>query len=459
MAAGSAGAVAWAGGARPAFAQEKKRPNIIFLLTDDQRWDSLGCMGNKIIQTPNIDAMAAAGALFENCYVTTSICCCSRASIFSGQYVNRNGIGDFATPFSAEAQAQTYPMLLRAAGYRTGFIGKYGVGNAQSMPKEGFDYWRGIPGQPIYEQKDKDGNYKHLTKIMEEQSVEFLEGCSADQPFCLSVSFKAPHVQDGDPRQFIYDRAYKDMFKDVTIPESETGAPEYFDRMPDFLKDEKTEARRRWRIRFETPEKYQESVKGYYRLLYGVDVAVGRIRETLKARGLDDNTVIVYTGDNGFFLGEHGWAGKWYGHNESVRVPLVVYDPRRPKTQQGQRRDEIALNIDIAPTILSLAGVPTPAGMQGRNLAPALDGSARQWRSDFYYEHPFGAGGRIPETEGVISLKWKYLKYYTQEPVYEELYDLEKDPYEKENLASKPEYADVLKRMRQRYATLKRETR
>jgi hypothetical protein len=181
----------------------KKRPNIVFLLTDDQRWDTMGCAGNPIIRTPNMDAMAIDGVRFTNAFVTTSICASSRASIFSGQWVSRHGIKDFATPFSPDALAQTYPMLLRGAGYRIGFIGKYGVGTEKDLPVDKYDYWKGFPGQGMYEHKDENGNYKHLTQIIGEQAIEFLRGCSEQQPFCLSISFKAPHVQDEDPRQFI----------------------------------------------------------------------------------------------------------------------------------------------------------------------------------------------------------------------------------------------------------------
>ena len=210
-----------------------KRPNIIFLLTDDQRWDAMGAMGNKIIKTPNMDRLAREGTLFTNAFVTTAICCTSRASIFTGQWARRHGIHDFSTDFSSEQRAITYYQQLRQAGYRTGFIGKYGVG--KNLPSMDFDYWNGIPGQPKYEHTDENGQYKHLTQIMGEQSIEFLQDCSKDQPFCLSVSFKAPHVQDSDPRQFLYDPAYKDLYKDVEIPLPKTADPKFWQTFPDFF--------------------------------------------------------------------------------------------------------------------------------------------------------------------------------------------------------------------------------
>ena len=422
-----------------------KRPNIIFLLTDDQRADAMGCAGNPIIHTPNIDGMAKNGVLFKNAFVTTSICASSRASIFAGQWTRRHGIIDFGTHFSEEALPQTYPMLLRKAGYRLGFIGKYGVGPKRDLPVDEYDYWRGFPGQGRYEHKDKDGNYKHLTQIMGEQSIEFLRGCSKDKPFCLSVSFKAPHVQDGDPRQFIYDRAYKNLYKDVTIPSPKTAERRYFEALPEFLQT--SEARRRWQIRFSTPAKFQESVKSYYRLVTGVDVVIGKIRSELKRLNFDDNTIIMFTGDNGFYLGEYGLAGKWFPHEESIHVPLVVFDPRASRSRQGVSCEQMALNVDIAPTILEMAGLTVPQQMQGRSLVPLLTGQRCKWRTDFFYEHLF-KHRTIPRTEALRTQRFKYIRYIDFD--YEELYDLKNDPLETVNLAKDGKYQQTLKSLRKR---------
>lgn len=421
-------------------------PNIIFLLTDDQRWDTMSCMGNPIIQTPNMDDLAANGVLFTHAFVTTSICASSRASILSGQYVRRHGITGFATSFSEQALARTYPLLLRSAGYRIGCVGKHGVGRGGDFPSDKYDVWFGCPGQcSPYERKDKNGNYKHLTQLFGEQIIEFLDGCSKDKPFCLSVNFKAPHVQDSDPRQFIPDRAYKDLYKDVTIPTPKTADPRYFDALPEFLRT--SEARRRWNIRFSTPEKFQESVKNYYRLIYGVDVVIGKIRAQLERLNLADNTIIILIGDNGFYLGEHGLAGKWFPHEESIRVPLLVYDPRAPKKFRGLTRDEFALNIDIAPTILQLAGLPVPPQMQGQSLLPLLTGKRTKWRTDFFYEHLF-AHKTIPKTEALRTPRFKYARYIDFD--YEELYDLKSDPHETQNLAKDQKYSQTLKSLRKR---------
>ena len=430
-------------------AEAPKRPNIIFLLTDDHRADALGCAGNTIIQTPNIDDLAANGVRFTNAFVTTSICACSRASIFTGQWTARHGIIDFNTHFTPQVLAQTYPMLLRSAGYRIGFIGKYGVGLEKDLPIDKYDYWRGFPGQGKYEHTDENGNYKHLTQIMGDQAVEFLQASSKDQPFCLSVSFKAPHVQDGDPRQFVYDRAHAGLYKDALIPVPKTADPKYFDALPEFLRD--SEARRRWEIRFPTPEKFQESVKGYYRLITGVDIVIGQIRAELSRLGFDDNTVIIFTGDNGFYLGEYGLAGKWFPHELSIRVPLIVYDPAAPKSRRGLTLDQMALNVDIAPTILQIAGLKPPAQMQGQSLLPLLRGKRPKWRTEFFYEHPF-EHETIAKSIALRTRRYKYARYTDYD--YEEIYDLKTDPDEINNLAKDPRRRKTLESLRKRCGEL-----
>ena len=426
-------------------AAARRQPNIIFLVTDDHRADAMGCAGNPIIRTPNMDALAANGVRFKNAFVTTSICASSRASIFTGQWTRRHGIIDFRTHFTPEALTQTYPMLLSQAGYRIGFIGKYGVGAKKDLPIDKYDYWKGFPGQGRYEHKDENGNYKHLTRIMGEQAIEFLQGCSEDRPFCLSVSFKAPHVQDSDPRQFIYDRAYSDLYKDIAIPTPETAHPRYFEALPEFLRT--SEARRRWQIRFPNPDKFQESVWSYYRLITGVDVVIGKIRDRLKQLNLDDNTVIMLIGDNGFYLGEYGLAGKWFPHELSIRVPLLVYDPRADSKHRGLTLDQMALNVDIAPTILELAHLNIPQQMQGRSLVPLLKGRKPRWRTEFFYEHPF-VHKTIAKSEALRTKRYKYARYTDYD--YEELYDLENDPAETINLAKDDKYQKTLTSLRKR---------
>jgi arylsulfatase A-like enzyme len=423
-------------------AQPENRPNVVFLLTDDQRWDTLGCSGNKIIQTPAIDGLAREGVLFRNAFVTTAICVASRASIFAGQHERTHGISDFAKNFTPAQFANTYPAQFRAAGYRTGFIGKWGVGNV--MPKEEFDYFKGFPGQGAYVVRD-GGKQSHLTNVMADQAVEFINTPDRRRPFCLSVSFKAPHAQDDDMRQYVFDPALRDLYKETMIPVPETAAEQYFKELPQSLRD--SEGHRRWGWRFATPAAYQEAVKGYYRLITGIDRAVAQIRKALEAQGLAENTVIVYTSDNGYFLGERGLADKWYMFEESIRVPMIVYDPRLPAAQRGKQRDEMALNIDVAPTLLNLAGVSVPSAMQGRSLLPLIRGANVQWRDEWYYSHLF-KHPEIPQSEGVRTDAWKYFRFLDTTPNTEYLYDLRSDPLEKRNLVASEAHSDRLKSLR-----------
>lgn len=435
--------------------KDAERPNIIFLLTDDQRWDALGVMGNNIIQTPHLDELARQGILFRNAYVTTAICAVSRASLLTGQYQSRHGINDFNTSLSAEALRNTYPMVLKKAGYRIGFIGKYGVGNPRDQPADEYDFWACSPkGQPDYEMTDEKGNYIHHTDKVDQDISRFLKEYGHQSPFCLSVSFKAPHEQDGDPPRFIVQERFKDLYVKDHIPVPETADPSYWNSFPDFFRTDDNIARKRWKPLFSTPELRQETVKNYYRLITGVDNVVGKMRKQLKEQHLEDNTIIIFMSDNGFYLGEHGMEGKWYGHEESVRVPMIIFDPGENKSN-GKVVDEIALNIDIAPTILARAGVPEPEEMQGVDLLG--EKTLLSDRQDFFYEHTFMGSPRIPKTEGVVSREWKYIKFI--EHGYEELYDLKVDPLEKTNLAPDAGYQDRLTALRDRYGELKEDVK
>ena len=427
-----------------------RRPNVIFLLVDDLRWDALGCTGNKVVHSPNIDALAADGVRFTNMFCTTSICATSRATFLTGQWARRHGIHSFGRPLSDKQFAETFPATVRKIGYRTAFVGKWGLGK---MPKHEYDYFDGFTGQGRYfERSDKDLK-NHMPARMETKTLKFLESCDPDRPFCLQVSFKATHCQDGDPWPFQPDQRYNKLYNDVTIVPARTATEEHFRRLPGFLQT--SESRVRWKIRFANPKMFQKSVKDYYRLVSGVDRVVGSIRALLRRKGLADNTVIIFTGDHGFFLGEHGLAGKWFMHEESIRIPLVIYDPRLPESQRGKTVDRIVLSTDIAPTIVELAGRRAPDAMQGASLRPLLAGEAvKSWRREFFYEHLF-RHRRIPQTEGVRTDKWKYVRYVDQRPVYEELFDVRSDPGDERNLAGDRKHATTLADMRARWRRLR----
>ena len=383
---------------------------------------------------------------FTNCFCTTSICCTSRASFLSGQYARRHHIWGFQTHFTAEAFAKTFPALVRRAGYRTGFIGKWG--GSDPLPEGEYDYWAGFARQGSYFQNDDPSKDEHLTRRLTNKALEFLEQCSDDEPFCLQLSYKAPHCQDRHDPQFPYDTSLENLYSDVQIPPPSSASRADFERLPKFLQN--SEARRRWTLRFDGDEMYQESVKAYYRLITGVDISVGKILDALRHHGFDRNTVVIFVSDNGYYLGEHGLAGKWFMHEPSIRLPLIIYDPRLPEERHGATQDEMVLNIDIAPTILSVARIAPPTSMQGRNLMPLVRGTpVARWRSEFLYEHLLKHSA-IAQTEGVRTQRWKYVRYPSEKPVYEELFDLASDPGEENNLAKNEKWRDKLVELRTR---------
>ncbi|MHC4626830.1 MAG: sulfatase family protein [Planctomycetota bacterium] len=440
-------------------AHGKSRPNILFMLTDDQRFDDLGCMGNKIIQTPNLDKLAADGVIFNNVFVTTAICCSSRASILTGQHMRRHQIYDFATPLSSEAMDSTYPVLLRKAGYRTGFLGKMAIGTPSkelrhlSLPADKFDFWFGFP-QSINFRQVVDGKEKFLTTLLAEKAIDFLRTNPADKPFCLSISFKEPH----GPWNF-FDPDAPDPYEKTEIPPPASYTKTDYEAQPEFL-------RRSLNGSGEWPEdphkRFINNARTCYRLITGMDSAVGRIVAALKELGLYDNTLVIFTSDHSSLRGTHGLFGKWIMYEESIRAPLIVRDPRLPAELCGTRRDQMVLNIDFAPTMLAMGGVAIPRQMQGRDFGPLLRNEPVEWRSEWFYEHTYNTKPPrrpIAKSEGVRTERWKYIRYIERDPLYEQLFDLKNDPDELRNLATVAEYSPVLTDMRVRWQRLGRQAR
>ncbi|WP_051287047.1 sulfatase family protein [Algoriphagus mannitolivorans] len=420
---------------------QNSRPNIIFILTDDQRWDALGFAGNPIIQTPEMDRLASEGTYFENAFVTTPICAASRASILTGLYERTHGYtfgqGDIKQPY----MDQSYPVKLRESGYYTGFFGKFGVNYSgfQGLFDEGDDY-------------DRNGNFKdrrgyffktlgkdtvHLTRYTSQQAIDFIENAPENKPFMLSLSFSAPHAHDPAELQYFWSPEYDQLYEDVTIPEPLMNEDRYFLEQPEYVRT--GENRTRWHWRYDNPEKYQHSVKGYYRMITEIDTEIGKIRKTLEAKGLAENTVIILMGDNGYFLGERQLAGKWLMYDNSLRVPLIVFDPRE---KGGKRNQSFALNIDIPATLLDLAGVSAPSSWQGLSL----NSKDLEKRKEFLTEHLWQTPIIAP-SEAIRTERWKYFRY-VNDPGREELYDLKSDPLEKNNLAGNPEYRKKLDELR-----------
>jgi arylsulfatase A-like enzyme len=436
------GALAMGQGCRAA-KEPVARPNFLFILTDDQRFDALGCAGNPIIRTPNIDRLAGEGVRFERAFVTTPICAASRASILTGTYERTHTYTFTKPPLARSFTDISFPARLRQSGYRTGLVGKFGVAVAEDALGEMFDLTR-FDGFPYFQ--TINGAERHMTEVEGDRVIDFLRGVEPGRPFCLLWCPWAPHADDGDPRQYFWPPAVDGLYRDVDIPVPEMAAPRYYDAQPAFLKD--TMNRTRWGWRFDTPEKYQSMVKGYYRMISGIDLVLGRIRSELARLGLDGNTVIVFTSDNGYFLGERGYAGKWLMYDLSIRVPLVIYDPRAPRASRGLVKRDMALNVDLGPTLMDLAGIEVPSQAQGRSLRPLLGRRSPAWRTEIFceelWDHP-----DIPRSECVRTERWKYIQYPAH-PEYVELFDLADDPDEKRNLAGDPGHARVLAGLRER---------
>ncbi|MBX2877237.1 MAG: sulfatase-like hydrolase/transferase [Saprospiraceae bacterium] len=432
----------------PLMLQGQQKPNIIFILTDDQRFDALGYQGNSLIHTPEMDKLAENGTYFKNAMVSTPICAASRVSIFTGLY-ERTHRYTFQTGNVRDSyMEQAYPKLLKDAGYHTGFYGKYGI--RYNRPDELFDQYESYDRNGAY--KDRRGYYYkklgkdtvHLTRYTGQKALDFIEGAQSGKPFCLSLSFSAPHAHDSAKDQYFWQETTDELLQDIEMPGPNLGEDKYFDEQPDFVRAGFN--RVRWKWRYDTPEKYQHSVKGYYRMISGIDLEIGKIRKKLAEKGLDKNTVIIVMGDNGYFLGERQFAGKWLLYDNSIRVPLIIFDPR---ADQHQDIDELAQNVDVPSTILDLAGMPSPASWQGTSLLPIVQGKSKTINRDTVLIEHLWEFKNIPPSEGIRTKDWKYFRYVNDQS-FEELYDLNKDPKEINNLAKDPGHRAVLEELRQK---------
>ena len=429
-------------------ATPSKPLNIVVLYADDWRHDTLGAAGHPVVKTPHLDRLAKEGMRFTHNCVTTAICGVSRATLLTGQWMSRHGNPAFAmftTPW-----AETYPGLLRRNGYHVGHIGKWHNG---TFPQDKFDFGRAYSGTHWI--READGTKIHVTQKNENDALEFLRTRPTDKPFVLTLAFFATHAEDQNPLQFLPQPASMELYKDTVIPVPKTSSDEDFKRLPPFIANEQNEGRVRYHWRFDTPEKYQTMMKNYYRLATEVDATCGRVLAALRQQGLLENTLVIFTADNGYFHAEHGLADKWYPYEESIRTPLIVRDPRMPAAQRGQTNDDFTLNVDLAPTFLAAAGIAAPARMQGRDLSSLyLASTAPAWRTEFFYEHATIKNIHfIPSSEALVRKEVKYL--YWPDFQHEELFDLTADRAETHNLAAAPNQAKTLASLRSRFAELK----
>lgn len=474
--------------------ENEKRPNIVFIISDDHAYQAISAYGGRLAEiapTPNIDRIANQGMMFNHCLVTNSICGPSRATILTGKYSHKNGFVDntFGTKF--DFNQQTFGELLQQAGYKTGVLGKLHLGQT---PTKGFDYIDILPGQGSYYNPlfiNKEGQYQvegYATEIITDKAIKWIDSVKSDnQPFMLFLGHKSPH------RPWLPGPNELGMYEDVEIPEPETLFDNYsgnrkvasmnYMSISEAMKMEQDikitdqpqggfneEQQRMWdsiygpiNQKFKkdnlkgddlTRFKYQRYMKDYLACVAGVDKGVGKVLDYLKEVGLDENTIVIYTSDQGFYLGEHGWFDKRWMYKESLRAPLLVKWPGKIKA--GQVNNDLVSNLDFAETFLDIAQTNIPDDMQGRSIVPILKGNTPEdWRKAHYYhyyEHP--SEHDVRRHYGITTDKYKLIHFYYDVDVWE-LYDLENDPSELKNVYGDPAYADVQKELHSKLEELR----
>ena len=443
-----------------------KRPNVLFIMSDDHASHAMSCYGSRINQTPNLDRISDGGIRFDNCFCTNSICTPSRATILTGTYNHVNDVTTLASRM--DNRLQTFPKLLRASGYQTAVIGKWHLGQGPQHQPTGFDFWRVLPGQGLYhdpEMIDDQGKrvFKgYVTDLITDMCLDWLKNRDKDRPFCLLCHHKAPH------RHWEPDEKHARMYDDVDIPEPVTFNDDYSNRASAAAaatmrierdlheRDLKMPVPEGLNSQQEKSWKYQRYIKDYLRVVASIDDNVGRLLDYLDHESLAENTLVIYTSDQGFFLGDHGWYDKRFMYEESLRMPFILSYPGEAKP--GTVNKDIILNVDFAPLFLDLAEVEIPREFQGRSFRPLLNGhTPEDWPEAMYYRYwMHKAHHNVYAHYGVRTLTHKLIYYYsdalgqpgaideTYEPEWE-LFDLDKDPYELNSVYSDPEYATVVK--------------
>lgn len=427
-------------------------PNIIFILTDDQRWDAIGYAGNNEIWTPEMDKLASEGVYFRNAFITSPICTAARASFLTGLYERTHGFTFGTGEINHAYMEYSYPALLNESDYFTGFFGKFGVNYSRAADMfdvvDIFDRQSGYEDRRGYFYKTIDGDTVHLTRYTGQLALDFIQDAPKDRPFCLSLSFSAPHAQDRAPDQYFWQSNLDTLYQNHVFSQPKMASEYYFMQQPEFVREGFN--RTRWYWRFDTPEKFQTSMKGYYRMISGIDLEIGKIRRLLESEGIDDNTIIIFTSDNGYFIGERQLAGKWLMYEPSIRVPLIIYDP---SNNENQDIEDMVINIDIPSTILDFAGIEIPAAHQGISLAGYTRGkSPAAIRDHILIEHLWDFE-HIPPSEGIRTEQWKYFRYINH-PHHEEFYNMVTDTDEIWNLAEHPQYQGLIDHFREKTDSL-----
>jgi len=440
--------MSWCGYAAVEKPPAGKRPNILFIMSDDHAAHAISAYSDKLILTPHIDRLAKEGCLFTRVFAVNSICTPSRATILTGQYSHKNGVPVFNR---LDPETVTVAHRLQRAGYHTSMIGKWHLGS----DPQGFDHWEILPGQgdyfdPVLYTREGSKRYtgKYCTDVLTDLAVEQLRARPKDKPFFMMMHHKAPHRSwEPAPR-------HRELWRQKTIPEPDTLFDDTATRS-DALRIQKQSIARDLKkkdVKDDVPEGltdrartqwlYQRYMQDYLGCVQGIDESVGRVLDELEAEGIADNTVVIYTSDQGFFLGDHGLYDKRFMYEESIRMPFLMRWPKGIKA--GTRQEALAINCDFAPTFLALAGEGTPPEMQGASLLPLLSGDRPDtWRKSFYYRYYHDPGDHNTARHYGVRTETHKLIYFDKLDQWE-CYDLVKDPHEMNNIyAAGPEQATV----------------
>lgn len=438
-----------------ASAQVAKRPNVVYIVTDDQRWDLLSLRGHPFVKTPNMDRIGVEGALFVNSFVTTSLCSPSRASFMTGRYPHQHQVQTNGRSAVFDKSEMTFPRLLHEVGYHTAYIGKWHIGN-DSAPRPGFDYWAVLPGQGAYFDPEVNVNGAlrtfegHVDAVTASLATGFLESRPDPQPFCLCVGIKSPHAQQLPPNDML------NLLNDVEVPKPPSWAEDYaVTQKPQIVGGSCIQADRFFHGPRQLKGSWDRYIKDFYRCVMSADRAVGQILDTLDRLKLTDNTLVVFVGDNGFFLGEHRLVDKRFAYEEALRIPMLMRYPGA--VTAGTVVPQIVLNIDVCPTILDFCGATVPTNISGKSVRPLLNGGGRvAWREEMLYDYR----ERIWQTPALVAIRTERFKYieYLEGSRGEELYDLLVDPGEMRNLAPDKRHAALRADMRRRLERLKEQT-
>jgi N-acetylglucosamine-6-sulfatase len=443
-------------------AQQPKPRNVVFILTDDQRYDAMGFHPNaqKWLRTPNIDRLARGGMHLANAFVTTALCSPSRASILTGQYTHRHGVVD--NNRDVPPGTRFFPQYLQTAGYRTAMIGKWHMGQDTDAPRPGFDHWISFRGQGVYNDPvlNIDGarveRKGYTTDILTDYALAWIERQhtrEADKPFFLYLSYKAVHAE------FVPAERHRGHYKDAQISYPATMRKDAagIETWPAWVRAQRSS----WHgvdFMYHGAIAYNDFYRQYFETLQAVDEGVGKLLDQLEKTGLDKNTLVVYMGDNGFSFGEHGLIDKRHAFEESMRVPMVAWAPGLIKP--GTTLKQMVMNIDIMPTMLELAGTRAPADhiVDGRSFLPLLRGESIPWRNEVFYEYYWE--WNFPQTPTQFALRTDRYKYISSYGLWDQdmLFDLETDPRESRNLIASAQHQQLATQLRGRLFATMRET-